>query len=166
MVKNWPESCLDGHKKCPKPTGDFIPTPLIEIVHIQYHKHPRLCLRKTYRRDFAPYAALGYCWGGNQPVITASKNIYQHIIRFNYIALPAIIQDAMTITSRLGLRYIQIDSLCIIQNDSRDQNYEIGEMPSIYSQATVTISASRAASVWEGFLQDRKPFDSTSLVLY
>jgi hypothetical protein len=106
MVKNWPESCLDGHKKCPKPTGDFIPTPLIEIVHIQYHKHPRLCLRKTYRRDFAPYAALGYCWGGNQPVITASKNIYQHIIRFNYIALPAIIQDAMTITSRLGLRYI------------------------------------------------------------
>jgi hypothetical protein len=44
---------------------------------------------------------------------------------------------------------------CIIQDDLLDVAREIAQMPLIYSQATVTITASRATRVDEGFLQDR-----------
>lgn len=162
MARNWLNTCLESHEQCPKPMGDFMPTWLLEIVHIQGRRPPGVRLRETGGREFAPYAALSYCWGGNQPITTTSENIYQHLVRLNYTDLPATIQDAVTVASRLGLRYLWIDSLHIIQNDRQDKNYEIGQMPSIYSQATVTISACRATSVREGFLHDRKPLGSNS----
>jgi hypothetical protein len=132
-----------------------MPTRLLRVEHLPGHRYPRLQLCETHGHDSARYAALSYCWGGEQPAKTTSENIYRHLIRLNYTELPATIQDAITVTTRLGLRYLWVDSLCIVQNDSRDKAYEIGQMPFIYSRATVTISASRAMSVREGFLHAR-----------
>lgn len=165
MVQNWLKICLESHIECPKPMGDFMPTRLLEIEYFQNSKYPRLRLRESFEQECVPYAALSYCWGGDQPVKTTTENTYQHLIRLNYTELPATIRDAITISWRLGFRYLWIDSLCIVQNESRDKNYEIGQMPSIYSQATVTISASCAASVREGFLHDRMPLNSKSQIL-
>jgi hypothetical protein len=140
-----------------------MPTRIIEIEHVQNHTYPRLKLRETYELDIAPYAALSYCWGDDgQPVKTTSGNIHQHLTRLNYTDLPRTIQDAIIVTCKLGIRYLWIDSLCIMQNDNRDKSYEISQMPFIYSQATVTISACRAASVQEGFLHDRSQLDTNS----
>jgi hypothetical protein len=139
-----------------------MPTRLLEIEHFHAQTYPRLRLRETFGREFAPYAALSYCWGGEQPITTTSQNINQHLIRINYTGLPKTIQDAITVASRLGLRYLWVDSLCIIQNDRQDKTFEIGQMPSIYSQARVTISASRASNVQEGFLQSRRQLNKDS----
>jgi hypothetical protein len=163
MAQYWLKTCLESHTQCAKPRGDFMPTRLLEIE--QFHDqtyYPRLRLRETFGRDFAPYAALSYCWGGKQPITTTSQNINQHLIRINYTDLPNTIQDAITVASKLGLRYLWVDSLCIIQHDRQDRTFEIGQMPSIYSQARVTISASRASSVQEGFLQSRRLLNQNS----
>jgi hypothetical protein len=55
----------------------------------------------------------------------------------------------------IGLRYLWIDALCILQDDQNDKNWEIVQMPLIYSKAAVTIVASRARGVADGFLHDR-----------
>jgi hypothetical protein len=162
MAQNWLKTCLESHTQCAKPRGDFMPTRLLEIEHFHDQTYPRLRLRETFGREFAPYAALSYCWGGEQPITTTSQNINQHLIRINYTGLPKTIQDAITVASRLGLRYLWVDSLCIIQNDRQDKTFEIGQMPSIYSQARVTISASRASNVQEGFLQSRRQLNKDS----
>jgi hypothetical protein len=91
-----------------------MPTRLLEIGHFPDHGQPRLRLCETRGRDFAPYAALSYCWGGDQPTTTSFENISQHLIQINYTKLPATIQDALLITSKLRLRYLWVDSLCII----------------------------------------------------
>ena len=64
------------------------------------------------------------------------------------------LQDAVLVTHKLGLRYLWVDSMCIIQDDASDVAREISHMPKIYQKATVTISAARAASSRQGFLQD------------
>jgi hypothetical protein len=63
--------------------------------------------------------------------------------------------DAIRVTFNLGIRYLWIDALCILQNSDIDKSLEIAKMPFIYSRAILTVVASRARSVSEGFLQDR-----------
>lgn len=101
------------------------------------------------------YTALSYCWGGEQLVQTTEATMRRHLLRINFSDLPPTLKDAIIVTENLGLKHIWIDALCIVQDDPRDKALEIGRMPLVYSQASVTILASRAKSVDEGFLQDR-----------
>ena len=47
----------------------------------------------------------------------------------------------MQLASLLGFRYIWVDALCIIQDDPTDQSYQIGEVATTYSSASLTILA-------------------------
>jgi hypothetical protein len=60
------------------------------------------------------------------------------------------------VTLRLGLRYLWIDSLCIVQDDEDDKLTEIRKMADIYSGSAVTIAAARARSCHEGFLHEQR----------
>lgn len=72
--------------------------------------------------------------------------------------LPATIQDAVTLTRKLKFRYLWIDALCIVQDEFVEKIKEIAKMDAIYASATLTISASRASHVHEGFLH---PYPNT-----
>lgn len=60
-------------------------------------------------------------------------------------------------THQLGLSYLWIDALCIIQDDSDHKRQEIAPMADIYSGAVLTILAANATSIHQGFLQTRSP---------
>ncbi|KAM0254235.1 hypothetical protein ACHAP5_000222 [Fusarium lateritium] len=59
-------------------------------------------------------------------------------------SIPATFQDAIGLTIKLGIEYVWIDSLCIIQDSQDDWHTEASHMASVYSQAYVTISATSA----------------------
>jgi hypothetical protein len=102
-----------------------------------------------------PYAALSYCWGNKKQVTTTTNNLQRHKNILSFRDLPATVKDAITVVSKLGIRRLWIDCLCIIQDDDDDKAQEIAKMPLIYSQATVMIAASHADNVHTGFLTDR-----------
>ena len=64
-------------------------------------------------------------------------------------------QDAIAITRSLGLRYLWIDSLCIIQDDVIDWQTESANMGEIFKSSLFTIAASWASSQTEGCFFDR-----------
>lgn len=70
--------------------------------------------------------------------------------------LPKTIQDALTVTRKIGLRFLWVDCLCIVQDDPEDTAKEISQIARIYQDAEVTISAARARNSQEGFLHDIK----------
>jgi hypothetical protein len=93
---------------------------------------------------------LSHCWGSS-PVITSKKADIQ--LRRDHIQwsdLSKTFQDAITITRRLGIPYLWIDSLCIIQDDLQDWAVESSKMLSIYSGAYLTIAADHAQNGEEG----------------
>lgn len=105
------------------------------------------------------YAALSYCWGGDQALKLMSHNSteFSHDLPLN--ALPATLRDAITICVSLNISFLWVDSLCIIQDDEVFKLQEIAEMSRIYKHAQLTICASSAASATEGFLSPRQsPF--------
>ncbi|KAF2441613.1 HET-domain-containing protein [Karstenula rhodostoma CBS 690.94] len=102
------------------------------------------------------YAALSHCWGTGSPLKTTKANwrVLSHDIPFN--SLPPLFQDAIVITRQMGLRYIWIDSLCIIQDSARDWETESFKMGSIYENAYFTISATASPDGASRALKDRE----------
>jgi hypothetical protein len=71
-------------------------------------------------------------------------------------SLPRSFQDAITITHYLGISYLWIDALCILQDkDSLEWNTEAQNMAKVYSNAYLNISATLASTGQEPLLRER-----------
>jgi Heterokaryon incompatibility protein (HET) len=95
--------------------------------------------------------ALSHCWGGSTPVMTTIANIDKFRNRIPP-PLPKTFADAVEVTRALGIQYLWIDSLCIIQDSPGDWSNEASLMASVYSSAYVTIAADAASNSSQGFL--------------
>ena len=99
--------------------------------------------------------ALSYCWGGIEQLMAKADNISSLMNGFLIQNLPKTIQDAIRVTRALHVRYLWVDALCIVQDDEEDKARAINAMGLIYKNATVTIAATAAAAVDQGFLHHR-----------
>jgi len=71
--------------------------------------------------------------------------------------LPKTHQVAVFVTQRLGLRYLWIDAVCIIQDSQKDMEKGLKTMAQTYHNSAITISAASASSAHDGVLQKRQP---------
>lgn len=103
----------------------------------------------------AEYVALSYCWGMPQRLVTTKSNRMNHLVHgIPEDEIPKTISDAIQVCRKLGIRYLWVDALCIVQDDDNDKAAEIGRMADIYQDATITIIAASAQKVTDGFLDD------------
>ena len=152
-ICSWLNDCQEHHN-CKTMLG-VMPTRLIEITGTS--ETISLRLRPTEELGRVPFAALSYCWGGEQPMKCLSSNILSYGTAIPFEKQLPTIKDAAKVCQRIGLQYLWIDALCIIQDDSNDKSVEIAKMTSIYGSAAVTIAAARSSSATEGFLGERFP---------
>ncbi|KAL0254276.1 hypothetical protein SLS55_009750 [Diplodia seriata] len=155
-AKDWIDTCVREHISCDRPSSQDLPTRLLNVSETEL----RLCT--TVHLGEALYAALSYCWGGDQYQPNQLKgghdgNLDLYTKGVPLSMFPRTLQDAITVTRDLGLNFIWIDSACIIQNDEEDKRREIAKMRRIYANSHVTIVASTARTAADGFLQDREP---------
>ena len=59
--------------------------------------------------------------------------------------LPQSFKDAVSITRGLGIQYLWIDSLCIIQDDVSDWETESSRMASVFSCSWLNLAITYAA---------------------
>ncbi|KAK4155262.1 heterokaryon incompatibility protein-domain-containing protein [Chaetomidium leptoderma] len=100
--------------------------------------------------ETAPYTALSHCWGHKPFLRTLSGSLDDHKSEIAWARLPLSFQDAITFTRQLGIRYLWIDSLCIIQDDQHDWCHEAAKMGSVYQNADLVISAAKASGAYGG----------------
>ncbi|RTE79094.1 hypothetical protein BHE90_006400 [Fusarium euwallaceae] len=109
-------------------------------------------------QDFK-YIALSHPWGGptesHPHFCTTVGNKVTHLEKIEVQDLPNTFKDAVITTRAIGLRYLWIDSLCIVQGPGGDFNTESQRMEDVFSSAYCVIAASRATGQWDGFLKDR-----------
>ncbi|KAJ5583884.1 HET-domain-containing protein [Penicillium hetheringtonii] len=104
----------------------------------------------------ARYACLSYCWGGSQPLQLQQSNLAEMKTRILWGSLPKTYQDAVYATRALGIDFLWIDSLCIIQDMSADWHRGANVMADIYGNSTITLTATSAPNCDTGFLHDRE----------
>lgn len=123
-------------------------------------------LVETAQGSSGKYLALSHRWGDlseEQKFCTYDRNIerLKEVIPVN--KLPKSFQDAVRVTRALHIRYLWIDSLCIIQDNTEDWDSESKKMEDVFSNAYCTIAASSAKSSLVGFLGPRRPRDTVGI---
>lgn len=113
-----------------------------------------------------PYVALSYVWGNEgQLHRLTSENLSKYLVGIDPLLLPPTITDAIHVTHTvLRVRFLWIDSVCIIQDSREDKHREVAKMRDVYDYAFLTIDAANAASVSQGFLHDGQPLDSSRAI--
>jgi hypothetical protein len=156
LANQWLNDCeakLLGHENCIMPRrGVFHPARLLDVSGETVH----LSLR-SQRIEQEPYCALSYCWGTSRQVVLTASNEEDLSRSIELDILPKTIKDAIHVTRCLGIRYIWVDSLCIIQDgdSGKDWIYHSTQMSEIYSNCILNLSADRASTAQEGFLGQR-----------
>jgi hypothetical protein len=102
------------------------------------------------------FVALSYCWGETAGVIqTTRATISKWEEGIPYSSLPILFQDTIQLTRALGIRYLWIDCLCIIQDDLSDWERESANMAKVYSNSYITIAATASVSPHTGLFVQR-----------
>ncbi|THV46430.1 hypothetical protein BGAL_0387g00090 [Botrytis galanthina] len=93
--------------------------------------------------DHCEFFALSYVWvETTSDLILCTSNVQQLADDFSIsrIDIPATIKDAMIACAMIGKRYLWVDRLCIVQDESDDVKLaQIERMGDIYSSAFLTI---------------------------
>ncbi|KAL0937531.1 uncharacterized protein CTRU02_207262 [Colletotrichum truncatum] len=152
----WMGTCLLSHPQCDRSHHESrMPTRLVDLGD---HQTP---LKKAHviktRGSRMPYSCLSYCWGGD------SRN-HCRLLRSNVQQLqgaifsqsvPKTVRDAMWISKAIGVRYIWIDALCIVQDDDVDWRAQAPWMGQFYGNAVVTIAATSSEHADMGMFKER-----------
>jgi hypothetical protein len=150
----WIQDCCDTHVECNTNTTnrDFWPTRILDLGGTgSYDSKVRLVLSAEHAPE-EHYATLSHCWGGLRTLQLTRTTIERFCKSIEIAAMPKTFQDAVQVARQLHIRYLWIDSLCILQDadDLSDWRREAGLMHRVYSNSHCNISASWAANSTEG----------------
>lgn len=153
-VRKWWDEC-SNHPECQRHgVTTRLPTRLLQISNEEPQK---VTVHLTEGRR-AEYACLSYCWG-NGPQVRALKSNISDLTTKGILLdeLQTTVSDAVKLCKALGIHFLWVDALCIIQDDQEDWNHEATMMGDIYKGSTITLATTDTAGSSEGFLK-RKGF--------
>ncbi|KAK5171035.1 uncharacterized protein LTR77_004179 [Saxophila tyrrhenica] len=152
LIKSWLEECVQTHEPCTWKPQPALPTRVIDVGASNTSDEPRLLVTLG---KHGRYLALSYCWGRSQTLTTKRNNFQEHQREIPMRSLPRTLRDAVCFTRFLGIQYLWIDALCIIQDDADDWRREAAKMCSVYEPAVLTLSVLNGTSSDAGFLDIR-----------
>jgi len=169
LLREWLRTCDSQHKCFPQSSQlPQLPTRVLEVLD---HQNPDLLrLRCTNQGDTGKYVALSHRWSDLDNFCTYQCNIHARQTSIDFKILPKRFRDAVTVTRKFGIRFLWIDSICIIQPHKKgsdecpnrcrgtdDVDHEIGKMEEYFGSAYCTIAATSVThrQVNEGFLERR-----------
>lgn len=159
FVRRALRHCDERHALCAasKPASTWYPTRLIDVgLDADAENRPRLVITSKASMD-GPYVSLSHCWGRVNPLTLTTGNFDQFLHGIDLTLLPATFLDAFKLTRAIGIRYIWIDSLCIIQNSLNDWVHEAGAMLRVYENAYCNIAATHSHNSSQGLFRSRNP---------
>ncbi|KAH8676440.1 heterokaryon incompatibility protein-domain-containing protein [Tricladium varicosporioides] len=158
LAESWIQACNHSHNCCMivRDQPSSVPSRLIELQSTEELNDLKLIENTTQPWNLR-YVTLSYCWGGDTVFRLLRNTIHSMRSGFSSQSLPATIRDAITVTRKLNIKYIWIDSLCIVQDSKADWTKEARLMGDIYRNSYLTIAALGSRNSAEGLFAQRDP---------
>jgi hypothetical protein len=149
----WIATCLSDHKAmCSIDQPTTLPTRVLRI------DGPEKVALHISGGEYASYVCLSHCWGDKTISLlrTTTATLEQFQSGIPWEVLPKTFREAIHVTQQLGLQYLWIDSLCIIQDSEEDWRHEGSMMADIYELAHVTLAATKPPNADSGLFSDSR----------
>ncbi|KZL85586.1 heterokaryon incompatibility protein [Colletotrichum incanum] len=174
QMRAWMDDCVNNHPECIRhhSSRNFVPTRVLDVGPPEDTTWPPSYVRVVDTKKTpinAPYLTLSHCWGDGVFVQLTKENLGDFIVRGvpwegkGGICSNTTFAQALQVVRQLGMRYIWIDCLCIIQGIGdkgvhvEDWKAEAPLMHKVYRNSFCNIAAADSRNHTEGLFRPRKP---------
>lgn len=150
--KTWLSECEQHHgSRCSQHGWDVAMRKPVSLRAIDVHN---LCLCEIQDPAKCRFISLSYVWGGARTLRLQYSNIdilmtKNGLLRYIH-DLPRTILDAMEVVKAMGERWLWVDSICILQENTQEAHEQIASMDRIYGSALVNIVAADGTDAYAG----------------
>jgi hypothetical protein len=138
LASSWLSDCVSHHAQCKNATEAFVKPPS-RLIMTRPGESQTINIVSVEHR--VRYLALSHVWG-KVAVLQLTEANYERLRNgFDRNELPPMFRDCLTVAERLGVHYVWIDSICIIQDSPEDWAHEASCMSEVYRGAYCTIAA-------------------------
>ena len=142
------KTCLSSHSRCRQPKSITLPKRVLDVLGNDLKSvrlHESDFNKEENRYEYGEYIALSHVWGVAKALPkTTTKTIQSYKKGVPWTTLPRALQEAVVLTRALGFRWLWIDALCLIQDDTASKLEESMTMDQIFGNAFLTIAATSA----------------------
>jgi heterokaryon incompatibility protein (HET) len=121
-MRNWIESC-SSHTKCTQTVSGSVEidarNSILPTCCIQVSKGMKGFKLRETRHERGTYITLTHRWNSDTETFKTISSNYDarlNVKEFNIVRIPPLFHDVFTIAEKLGIQYVWIDSICIIQD--------------------------------------------------
>jgi hypothetical protein len=133
----WIDDCKENHDECKLDGAPKLPHRYLDLGN---EIGGPVKLRESLG-EAGRYLALSYSWGRIPSIKTTMDNIKDHQQGIPLDHLPQLFKDLAMIAQTLGIRYMWIDALCIIQGNREDWETQSVRMLDVYRNAYITVAS-------------------------
>ncbi|KAK4900334.1 hypothetical protein LTR27_002559 [Elasticomyces elasticus] len=130
------DHCDQDHGRCRPRQAGSLPKRIVEVG--AEGRSPRL---HATSGEITRYACLSHCWGASKIITATTGTVAQLQREIPWTELDKTYQDAIVFCRHIGIHYIWIDSLCILQDDIEDWKTEAPNMSAYYGGCYICLAA-------------------------
>ncbi|KZL70436.1 heterokaryon incompatibility protein (TOL) [Colletotrichum tofieldiae] len=171
QMAEWLRKCAASHPNCTRhhSSRDFIPTRVLDVSTGKTWPPRHVRVVQTKKEGVTgPYMTLSHCWGPdsngkfvrltdeNLKEFTTTGIPWKTVSHLQDICTNANFAQALQITWQLGVRYIWVDSVCIIQGNKKDWDVESKLMHKVYRNSTCNLAAAVSKDHTGGLFRQRR----------
>jgi hypothetical protein len=147
LIHHWIKICGEQHRSCKRPqVKDNLNWRPTRLVYVGENDTQLRLVRGDTLSDDLKYVTLSHCWGKlDKRLVLTESNIDDWSEGLPLLGEWKTFSDAIDMTRQLGLSYIWIDSLCIIQDSISDWQRECPQMCNVYKRSYCNIAATSAS---------------------
>ncbi|KAF1968019.1 HET-domain-containing protein, partial [Bimuria novae-zelandiae CBS 107.79] len=158
QIRDWLKDCNEAHLNCRRLSSDptFVPKRLVDL-ELEHLESIRV-VDTTEHGIKGPYLTLSHSWG--PPTFLQLKRENESILMGPGVRITELTPNflqAITVARFLGMRYIWIDSLCIMACSGGDFSTEGQLMHQIYRYSYCNIVAADSEDSQGGLFRKRDP---------
>src|SRR3569833_2098066 len=160
LIRDWIQECAAEHPDCCErgAMSQDLPLPT-RVLDLGDLKHGKIRLHSP-RGQKGIWIALSHRWGfQDMPKLTAENfELLHRSIALD--SLPQAFRDTIHLAELLGVQYVWIDALCIIQDSPTDWDLDSSRMPGVYANSYFTVAAAASGDSSAGYLKHSCPEDT------
>lgn len=165
---SWLDQCTGEHESCIR-SNDVEYTLPARLIDVGDESTPPCICTSDKLDPTSKYVTLSHCWGMEKKVTLNKDTLGPFQSCIPPEALSKTFNEAIIVTRRLreryGVRYLWIDSLCILQDSLDDWRQVAGSMADVYGNGWCNLAATSAPDGRSGLFTTREQNMTKPLII-